>query len=100
MPIEFTPASSKFADEKCGGVNIVITDRARFEPLRTGFAIAAALRKLYPDEWEAKGYARLLGNERTLQAVQDGKSADEILEVAREGVNDFLRKRQTFLIYE
>ena len=62
MPIEFTPTSSKFANQKCGGVNIVITDRARFEPLRTGFEIAAQLRRLYPDDWEAKGYDRLLGN--------------------------------------
>ncbi len=100
VPIAFTPTSSKFASEKCGGVNIAITDRARFEPLRTGFAIAAALRKLYPSEWEAKGYARLLGNERTLQAVLDGKSTDEILDVAREGVSDFQRRRLRFLIYE
>jgi uncharacterized protein YbbC (DUF1343 family)/CubicO group peptidase (beta-lactamase class C family) len=100
VPITFTPASSKFANEKCGGVNIAITDRARFEPLHAGFAIAAALRKLYPSEWETKGYARLLGSEKTLQAVQDGKSAKEILEVAREGVSDFQRRRLTFLLYE
>ncbi|MCI0358963.1 MAG: DUF1343 domain-containing protein [Planctomycetaceae bacterium] len=100
VPIEFTPTGSKFANEKCGGINIAITDRNRFEPLRTGLAIAAALRELYPDVWEAKSYLRLLGNEKTLQAVLDGKSADEILEVAREGVNDFQRRRLTFLLYE
>jgi uncharacterized protein YbbC (DUF1343 family) len=100
VPIEFTPASSKFANEKCGGVNIAITDRAKFEPLRTGFALAAALRKLYPDHWETKSYLRLLGNDQTLQAVLDGKSADEIETVAREGVSQFLRRRQSYLIYE
>jgi uncharacterized protein YbbC (DUF1343 family) len=100
VPITFTPTSSKFANEKCGGLNIVITDRARFEPLRTGFAIAAALRKLHPDAWETKGYLRLLSNEKTLQAVVDGKSVDEIEAVAREGVTEFLRKRQTHLLYE
>ena len=100
VPIRFTPTSSKFADKECGGVNIAITHRERFEPLRTGFEIAAALRKLYPDDWETKPYARLLGNGETLKAVQDGKSADEILEVAREGVSDFLRRRQSHLLYE
>jgi len=100
VPIEFTPTSSKFAGEKCGGVNIVITDRARFEPLRTGFAIAAALRKLYPHDWEAKGYSRLLGNDQTLQAVLAGKTAQEVETVARDGVSEFLRKRQTHLLYE
>lgn len=100
VPIVFTPTGSKFANEKCGGINIAITDRNQFEPLHTGFAIAAALRKLYPEAWEAKAYGRLLGNDKTLQAVLDGKSTDEILEVAREGVSDFERRRLGFLIYE
>jgi uncharacterized protein YbbC (DUF1343 family)/CubicO group peptidase (beta-lactamase class C family) len=100
VPIAFTPTSSKFANQKCGGLNIVITDRAKFEPLRTGFAIASALRKVYPSDWEAKAYARLLGNDKTLQAMLDGESAEEIEAVAREGVSEFLRKRQTHLLYE
>jgi uncharacterized protein YbbC (DUF1343 family)/CubicO group peptidase (beta-lactamase class C family) len=100
VPIEFTPASSKFANQPCGGINIVITDRARLESLKTGFAIAAALRKLHPNDWETKSYDRLLGNTAVLQAVREGKTTDEILEIARTGVNDFVRRRQRFLIYE
>jgi uncharacterized protein YbbC (DUF1343 family) len=100
VPIEFTPASSKFANQKCGGDNIAITDRNRFEPVRTGFEIAAQLRRLYPGEWEAKGYDRLLGNAKTLAALLDGKSAEEIEAVAREGVNDFMRRRSKYLLYE
>jgi len=100
VPIEFTPTGSKFAKEKCGGVNILITDRARFEPLRTGFEIAAALRRLYPNKWDAKSYGRLLGNDKTLDALLAGKSADEIMEVAREGMSDFLRRRGRYLLYE
>jgi uncharacterized protein YbbC (DUF1343 family) len=100
VPIEFTPTTSKFTNKKCGGVNIVITDRSRFEPLRTGLDVAAQLRRLYPEHWEAKGYDRLLGNQRTLQALLDGKSADEIEEVAREGVNEFMRRRLRYLLYE
>src|SRR5262249_47480861 len=72
VPIEFTPTASKFANQTCGGINILITDRAKFEPLRTGFEIAAALRKFYADQWEAKAYDRLLGNAKTLNALLDG----------------------------
>ena len=100
VPIEFTPTSSKFANQNCGGINVVITDRSRFEPLRTGFEIAAQLRRLYADQWEAKGYDRLLGNQATLQAVLDGKSADAIEEVARAGVSDFQRRRMKYMLYE
>ncbi|MEX2142270.1 MAG: DUF1343 domain-containing protein [Pirellulales bacterium] len=99
VAIEFTPASSRFAGQKCGGVNIIITDWRQFEPLRTGFEIAAALRRLYPDAWEAEGYLRLLGNRRTLEALLSRKSADEMKAVADEGVQEFLERRSRALLY-
>jgi uncharacterized protein YbbC (DUF1343 family) len=37
VPVGFTPKSS---NEKCGGVNIVITDRGVFRPVPTGVDIA------------------------------------------------------------
>ena len=99
VPIRFAPTSSKFAKEECGGINIVITSREAFEPLRTGFEIAAQLRRLYPNDWEVKGYLRLLGNDKVQRALVDGKSADELLEIAREGMSDFQRRRLKYLIY-
>ncbi|HZL90625.1 MAG TPA: exo-beta-N-acetylmuramidase NamZ domain-containing protein, partial [Pirellulaceae bacterium] len=100
VPIEFTPSSSKFSGEKCGGINIVITDRTRFEPLCTGLEIALMLRKLYPEQWDAKAYDRLLGNQATQEAILADKSIDEVQTAAREGVSDFLRRRTKYLIYE
>ncbi len=100
VPIEFTPTSSKFSGVLCGGVNILITDRKDLEPLRLGFEIAAQLRRLFPQKWEAEGYSRLLGNQATLQALLDGRPALEIEAVARNGVADFLRRRATHLLYK
>ncbi|HET6423696.1 MAG TPA: DUF1343 domain-containing protein, partial [Planctomycetaceae bacterium] len=100
IPVEFTPTSSKFANELCGGINIVITDRAVFEPLRVGFEIAVQLRALFPDKWETKGYLRLLGNDAVHQAVIDGKAGDEVESLSRQGINDFLRRRAKHLLYE
>ena len=100
VPVEFQPESSKFAGEKCGGINIVITDRAQYEPVRVGLEIAAALRRNFEKDWEAKGCDRLMCNEKTLQAIVSGKPVDEILAAAREGVGDFERRRTTFLIYD
>ena len=100
VPIEFTPSSSKFSGEKCGGINIIITDRMTFEPIRAGLEVAVALRKLYPEQWDAKAYDRLLLNKTTHQAILAGKSADEVQAVARDGVEQFLRRRSQYLIYE
>ena len=66
VPIEFTPTSSKFANQKCGGINIVITDRSRFEPLRTGFEIAAAA---------SQAASRRLGSEGLRPAAGQCRSA-------------------------
>lgn len=100
IPLEFTPNDSKYAHERCGGINLAITDRRTFDPVRTGLEIAVQLRRLYPDAWNAPGLQRLLGHEATLQAILAGKPAEEVLDVARQGLNDFQRRRVKYLIYE
>ncbi len=100
VPIEFTPSSSKHANELCHGVNIALVDRARLDPLSVGFALACALRKLHPEQWETKSLNRLLGNRQVEQAILDGQSLEQVLDVSRSGVNDFRKRRQAFLLYE
>ena len=100
VPIEFTPADSKFKDELCGGINVVITDRLAFQSLRTGFEIATAVQKLYPQNWTAKSYLRLLGNQATLDAIVDGASTADVLKFAAVEIDDFLLRRKAFLLYE
>jgi uncharacterized protein YbbC (DUF1343 family)/CubicO group peptidase (beta-lactamase class C family) len=99
VPIEFTPNSSKFANESCGGVNLVITDRSSFEPLRVGFELACQLRALYPNDWEIKNYNRLLGNRVVFEAIESGEAAETVLHHASEGLSDFKRRRSSFLLY-
>jgi uncharacterized protein YbbC (DUF1343 family) len=99
IPIEFTPTASKFAGIQCQGVNLVITDRNQFEPLKTGFALATGLHKLYPQDWETTSLNRLLGNKAVMEAIVGGQSLAEILELSQLGVSDFLKRRQKYLIY-
>lgn len=100
VPIEFAPTGSKFMGQKCGGINVIITDRSKFEPVRTGFEIAVQLRKLHPDAWEAKGFLRLLGNKETFAAVLDSKSAAEVTTIAEKGVEEFKQRRAAVLLYK
>jgi uncharacterized protein YbbC (DUF1343 family) len=97
--VTFTPNASKFRGERCQGVFITITDRSRFEPLRTGFEVARTLRTLYPDAWKAEAYDRLLADEKVQAAVLAGKSVDEIEGIYREELQGFLERRSTFLLY-
>ena len=100
VPIRFTPTSSKHAKQQCGGINIVITDRARFEPLIVGFGISVQLQQRYPNDWKGRDAMRLLGNRRTLDAILAGQPADEIQQIASAGLKQFLKRRLMFLLYD
>ncbi len=99
VPRYFTPKSSKFAGERCGGVDVILTDAAELNAVDVGMAVAATLRRLYPDDWEIKNYNRLLINKAVYDAVEAGTSVEELQALAREGVEAFHQRREAVLMY-
>ncbi|MFZ4079623.1 MAG: exo-beta-N-acetylmuramidase NamZ domain-containing protein [Pirellula sp.] len=99
IPIEFTPQSSKHANVACQGIELIITDRERFESVATGLAIARALRKLYPQAWETKNLNTLLRSQTIRDAILDGSIEPRFDERLHEGIFEFQQRRQKYLIY-
>jgi len=99
VPVRFTPNASVFKGEPCGGVNIIVTDRAAFRPLLTGIEMALALRKLYPNEWKVDSYLRLLVNSDSLERVKRGDSARDIVASWNDGLQEFRKARAEILLY-
>ena len=99
VPVRFTPRASVFKEEQCGGVNIIITDRASFRPLLTGIEMAVALRKLYPNDWKVDSYLRLLVNSDTLERVKRGEPARDIVTSWNTSLQEFRRARAEVLLY-
>lgn len=99
IPVRFTPRSSKFANEECSGVNIVITDRGSFRPVTTGIHIAYQINRLHAGAWKVDDYIRLLANRAVLAALKEGKSPAEIIAVWQPGLADFARIRRKYMIY-
>jgi uncharacterized protein YbbC (DUF1343 family) len=66
VPCALYAACFSFQGEECGGVNIIVADRAQMQPVYVGLEIAATLRRLYPDAWKIADYGRLLANAATL----------------------------------
>jgi uncharacterized protein YbbC (DUF1343 family)/CubicO group peptidase (beta-lactamase class C family) len=99
VPVRFTPKASKFAGEECGGVNLMVTDRASFRPVTTGLEIAYLLYRLYPTTWKVDDYLRLLVHRKTLAAIKDGKLPHEIMPLWRDDLNEFKIVRQKYLLY-
>jgi len=71
QPTSFTPTSSKFQNQTCHGVEIVLTDRARLEPFWVGVLIVNELHRLYPTrlEWREKHFDRLCGTATIREAI-------------------------------
>jgi uncharacterized protein YbbC (DUF1343 family) len=98
-PVRFTPASSRYANEECRGVFIVIADRVALKPLRLGLEIAAVLHTLYGRAFELEAAARLLGSKETLARIRAG---DDPLDIARSweaGEAQWRLLRAKYLLY-
>ena len=51
LPAFFTPSLSLYAGQLCGGVQIAVTDRHSFTPVKTAIAMFYELKRLYPNEF-------------------------------------------------
>ena len=100
VPLRFTPNASVFKDEDCSGINIVVTDRAQFRPVRTGIEIAVALRRLYPNDWKIDSYLRLLVNADTLARIKNGETPEVIERSWAASLAEFQRARASVLLYD
>ena len=99
VPIRFTPTSSVFAGQTCHGIQIIVDDWNRFEPVRTGLAIACCLKKLHPNDWQSQKFSILLANHRAWQSLESGADEQQILAQTRSEMEEFLRIRAKYLLY-
>jgi len=99
VPVRFTPKASVYKGEECGGVNLIVTDRAVFRPVRLGIELAVALRRFYPSEWKVDDSLRLLANADTLARIRSGASPEEVMRSWQAGLDEFKNARAKFLIY-
>ena len=100
VPVRFKPNASVFKDENCNGINIVIVDRARFNSVRTGIEIAVALRRLFPAGWQTDRYNRLLVNGEIFEMVKRGDAPEAIEKAWQRNLDEFKKRRASFLLYK
>lgn len=100
VPIRFKPNASNFKDEEIGGINLIITDRKVFKPVRTGIEVALAFRKLYPNDWKTDRLNRLVVNDAVFNMIMRNATAEEIENVMQSDVSTFANRRAQFLLYK
>jgi uncharacterized protein YbbC (DUF1343 family) len=98
-PDRFTPGSGLYKGQPCEGARLEVTDGSRFQAMRMGMEIAVALRKLYPDKFEAGKMIELLGNAATIQRLQAGDSPSAIIASWQSDLDAFRKVRVKYLLY-
>ena len=100
VPVRYKPTTSVYKDEQVGGVNIIITDRQQFQSVRTGFEIAAALRKMYPNDWNVERSLRLVVNQDIVDRLKRGDAPDAIEASWQNSLKEFNIRRAGYLLYK
>ena len=103
-PTWFTPTFSKHAGQVCGGVQLHVTDRTAFRPVRTGIAVLKALHDQHPKDFaflpgEPPFFDRLVGVPWLREAIARGDTLDAIEARWQPPLADFSRVRQRYLLY-
>ncbi|KAF1079968.1 MAG: Protein YzbB [Candidatus Rifleibacterium amylolyticum] len=108
--VRFIPASEKpyyglFAQRKATGIELVITDRATFDPFLAGMAILKSLYELYPDRIPlnnpaaAEAVDTLLGSQKIRQSIISSRPLMETWSSLQADIATFNQKRREFMIY-
>lgn len=98
-PVEFTPESSTYTHEKCGGVQIAVTDRNTLDAPELGVEIAGALESLYPGEYKAGAVDNLMAHKSSLEGIMAGQDPRQIAEQWRDELEQFELVRAKYLLY-
>lgn len=110
-PHYFLPQFQKQAQKVCGGVELHVTDRAVFEPYRTGLWCVKVARDLDPENfrWRTETYEYvsdpiaidlLTWTDRYRLLVDSDGEIEEWIAEWREPLKEFERRREEFLLYE
>ena len=100
LPTRFTPDASVYEGEDCAGVRFFITDHDRLRPLDLGIALMREIHQQAGDTFnlEEKGNV-LLRHPETIALILKGADLPEIRASWQPELNDFLKRREPFLLY-
>jgi len=98
-PIGFTPTASKYANERCEGVFMMITNRSALQPVRVGFEISSALWKLFGDKYDASNMWRLVGSEELVARIKEGEDPAAMAAQYAADESRWRQRRARYLLY-
>lgn len=110
-PTYFVPTFNKYRGRLCGGAQIYVMNRERFDPFSTGLEIIRTIKNLYPSKfkWRKPPYEFekkrlpidiLLGNSWIREAIEINRSIASMKKRWEQDLNRFKRMRKKYLLYK
>ncbi|MCY8882759.1 DUF1343 domain-containing protein [Bacillus spizizenii] len=98
----FTPTFSKHQGTLCHGVQLYVTDREKFEAVKTGLSLIKTIHDLYPEHFEflsTGSFDKLAGNGWIRTKIENGASIEDIIASYEKPLQQFGKTRKKYLIY-
>ncbi len=99
IPVDFIPKSSRFENQLCHGIQIMLTDRQALDSPALGVEIASALYRLYPNDFHLDKTLPLIGSHEVLQAIKEGQDPNSIVLNWQASLEQFFKLRSKYLLY-
>lgn len=106
--VVFEPAADKWAGERCGGVQLHVTDRNALRPVTVGLYLLAAVHALYPqqlmyrksrDDGGRPHIDLLIGTADVRKALNDGVDVAELVASWAEELDGFAQASRRYHLY-
>lgn len=109
-PIVFQPTSGKWANQRCNGFQLHVTDQEKFRPYRASLLLLQVISGLYPDRFKYKEppyeyeFSRLpmdliLGSTAVRGQLEEGVPIKEIEFSWQDELQEFIEKRRKYFLY-
>ncbi|HXF43500.1 MAG TPA: DUF1343 domain-containing protein [Pyrinomonadaceae bacterium] len=109
-PLYFMPTFQKWGSRACGGVQVHVTDREKYEPVKVGIAMVKTAFDMYEShfQWKQGAYEYVFdknpfdvvcGTDKIRKQIENQAKLQEITEDWESGLTEFNKIRKDFLLY-
>lgn len=101
----FVPTFSKWEGKNCAGVQVTVTDRARFDAVRTGVAMIITARRMYRDDFAWRESEppywidTLTGSDQVRTSIEAGHDTGRVVAGWQADLRAFRKRRARHLLY-
>jgi uncharacterized protein YbbC (DUF1343 family) len=98
---EFTPSDSKHRGQRCGAIEVHVTDSRTFLPCAAAVGVLAAVLRVHPGElrFDEPAFDRLAGTDQLRIALLRGDPPERVTASWQSSLEEFRRRRQRYLLY-